>query len=201
VVSVRQRLKEEPVDPHVTRRTLLAGAGAAAAAATIGTLATTASAQGDPSDPLQGGSAALQQEAGDLLPAALTPGLVYVPMDMSSFFPIDTSTVVRSVSTSGVTVTPSNVILTDIPVPQGGVLKEVILAYRAPAAPAMEVAMFKTPLASGTVMVQPFTPVPTGAGILSATFPFNETADQTTYLLDVQINPTHVVIDVQGVLE
>ena len=37
------------MDHQVTRRTLLAGAGAAAAAATIGTVATTAGAQTDPS--------------------------------------------------------------------------------------------------------------------------------------------------------
>jgi hypothetical protein len=175
------------MDSQVTRRTLLAGAGAAAAAAaTIGTLATTASAQNDGSGGFAPGASAASGAA--LAPAALTPGLSYLPIDPTLFEPINSgSGRVLGATTGTALATPPGGLMAPVIVPVGSVLKEITFAYFSTAG-ALNLALWKKGLTTGWNLLAPNPPTGLGlanaAAIQTVTFTLNETVDGTsTYMI------------------
>jgi len=176
----------------VTRRTLLAGAGATAVAVGAGITVAGASpiaeqAAGDGSSPFRPGGSPLAGAAAGLAPAALTAGLTYITIDGVDFFPENPMAIPRNVgAVPGASTTAGNVLLAPLLLPVGAVLKEVQVFSLATAAPAPQFAVFKKPVTSNYAPLPPgFTTLPVAATTQTTTIPFNEPIDGTaTYLGD-----------------
>jgi hypothetical protein len=170
---------------HLSRRGVLAGLGAATGAAALGAKAATAGASDDPTGGFGTSSAPSTQSLG----AALTPGLEYLILDPTAFFPFDSGDgrLVNASTGASLLVAPGG-LLAPIEVPIGSVLKEVVFAYGSPAG-APRLAIWKKPLTSGYAVIPPFDPaggtlLPPGAAVLTANFAVDETVDGTaTYML------------------
>ena len=174
------------MDSQVTRRTLLAGAGTAAAMATIGTLASTAGAQSDGSDGFAPGAAS--SSASSLTPAALTPGLAYLPVDPTLFEPINSASGrVLNAAMGASLLTPPGGLMAPVIVPVGSVLKEITFAYFSTAG-TLNLALWRKALTTGWSLLAPNPPtglaLPNGAAIQTATFTPTEPVDGTsTYMV------------------
>jgi hypothetical protein len=186
------------MDQPVTRRTLLAGAGATAAAATIGTLATPANSQasGGGASPFVPGGAPLAGAGAAVTPAALTAGLTYITIDGVDFLPENPMATPRTVGAlPGASTTADNVLLAPLLLPIGAVLKEVQVFYVATAAPAPQFAVFKKPVTAGYAPLAAFTTLTAGVGTQTTTLTFNEPIDGTaTYLADFVAGSANQVI-------
>jgi hypothetical protein len=186
------------MEQSVTRRTLLAGAGATAAAATIGTLAPTAGAQasGAGASPFLPGGAPLAGAGAAVAPAALTAGLTYLTIDGVDFFPENPMATPRSVGTvPGASTTAGNVLLAPLLLAVDAVLKEVQVFYVAAAAPAPQFAIFKKDVTGAYNQLAPFSTLPLGTGVQTTTLTFNEPINGTaTYLADFVANGANQVI-------
>jgi hypothetical protein len=186
------------MEHSVTRRTLLAGAGATAAAATIGALAPTAGAQasGAGASPFLPGGAPLGSAGAGVAPAALTASLAYITVDGTAFFPDNPMATPRQVGAlPGASTTAGNVLLAPLLLPTGAVLKEVQVFSVATAAPAPQFAVFKKPVTAGYSPLRSFTTLPVGADTQTTTLTFDEPIDGTaTYLADFVPNGANQVI-------
>ncbi|HEY1281077.1 MAG TPA: hypothetical protein VGF22_15480, partial [Acidimicrobiales bacterium] len=164
------------MDQPVTRRTLLAGAGATAAAATMGPFAAPAGAQepGDGVSPFVPGGAPVAGAGAAVTPATLTAGLTYLAVDGASFFPDNPMTTPRVIGGfPGATTTAGKPLLAALALPTGAVLKEVQVFSVAAAAPAPEFAVFKKPVNGGYSPLTSFTTLPVGADTQTATLTFD----------------------------
>src|SRR5262245_60856467 len=179
------------MDHPVTRRTLLAGAGATAATAataTIGPFAAPAGARasGDGVSPFVPGGAPVAGAGAAATPATLTAGLTYLTVDGVHFFPENPMATPRLVGgLPGASTTAGNFLLAPLLLPTGAVLKEVQVFYVATAMPAPEFAVFKKPVTAGYAPLTGFATLAVGAGTQATALTFDEPIDGTaTYLAD-----------------
>ena len=176
------------MDHPVTRRTLLAGAGATAATAALGPFAAPAGAQasGDGVSPFIPGGAPVAGAGAAATPATLTAGLTYLTVDGVQFFPENPMATPRLVGgLPGASTTAGNFLLAPLLLPTGAVFKEVQVFYVATAAPAPEFAVFKKPVTAGYAPLTGFATLGVGAGTQTTTLTFDEPIDGTaTYLAD-----------------
>jgi hypothetical protein len=167
---------EAGMDQQVTRRTLLAGAGAAAGAVAVGALAPKAGAS-----PLRRDGDGLfgpGEENGSLTtamaPSAFTPtpGLAYLVLDPTELE--GPAGAERNLSVQGAQPTAATTaLLAPLRLPIGAALKEVTMLYLSPTT-AFLVGVYK--LVVGAAYAQPVapTPAPAGAGPLSVTHLLDE---------------------------
>jgi hypothetical protein len=194
-----------------SRRHVLAGLGIAGGASVVGLTGSVAAAQNTgasntnfPPPPLGG---TLGVDAGQLSADALTPGLTYRLLDMTTWSTVGEGQF-RQISPSGVSVTPVSgaPLVTAVDPPIGSVLKELTVWYMSTADQAA-LLLVKKPL-DGPVAVDDtgfptpvavINPLPTGDGTLQATLTLNETIDGTgTYpLLFFPSNDTQQVAAVR----
>jgi hypothetical protein len=168
------------MDQHVSRRSLLAGAGAAAGAAAlgIGAAAGPAAARPVPYEP-------------DLDPAANEPlvaGLAYQMVDAVAFTPRDFDNAwPRVVNNLGAELGSGGTLVASITLPVGAVLKQVTLYYLSPPESTSMTASVQRKLFSGPYEdVSPTAPLPTGTVLQPFTFGLNQTVDGNyTYALFV----------------
>jgi hypothetical protein len=185
------------MDHAVTRRTLLAGAGATVAASTVATLGTTAVAQtpGAGGSPFVPGGAPLAGAGPAVTPAALTAGLTYLTVDGVDFFPENPMATPRSVGATGASTTAGRPLVAPLLLPTGAVLKEVQVFSIATAAPAPQFAVFKKPVTGVYSPLQAFTTLTVGADTQTTTVMFDEPIDgAATYLGDFVPNGADQVI-------
>ena len=168
------------MDQHVSRRSLLAGAGATAGAAALGmgVAAGPAAARPVPYEP------ALDPAANEPLVA----GLAYEMIDAVAFTPRDFDNAwQRVVSNLGAELGTGGTLVASINVPVGAVLKQVTLFYLAPPGSTSMTASVQRKLFSGPYEdVSPTSPLPTGTTLQPFTFGLNQTIDGNyTYALFV----------------
>jgi len=168
------------MDQHVSRRSLLAGAGAAAGAAAlgIGVTAGPAAARPVPYEP-------------DLDPSANEPlvaGLAYEMVDAVAFTPRDFDNAwPRVVNNLGAELGSGGTLVASINVAVGAVLKQVTLYYLSPPGSTSMTSSVQRKLFSGPYEdVSPTAPLPTGTTLQPFTFGLNQTVDGNyTYALFV----------------
>jgi hypothetical protein len=169
----------------MSRRSVLAGLGGATGAVALGAFAPPASAQANGGGGFGPSSAAA---AAPLAPAALTPGLAYLPVDPSAFEPISSGQGRALNAATGTSIlTPPGGLVAAVIVPIGAVLKEITFAYFSPAG-ALTVALWKKALTTGWALVAPHPPtgldLANGPSIQTVTFELTEPVDGTsTYMM------------------
>jgi hypothetical protein len=173
----------------LSRRTVLAGMGAAATAVGAIGVAGTAGASPAPSGGGFGDGASPAPAAGAVLePEALTPGLTYVNLDPIAFTPIDfTQGRVIDVRGFAALATPmGGGLFSPIILAVGSVIKEITLSYIVPT-PGPRFQVWRRPVGAAYTRIVDM-PITAGAGVQSQMATITADVNETTTYM-VMLNP------------